>query len=293
MALCPSRDANATVDRSTETNIAPRNRYMGTSTTRPGAARRLRRPGRKSRARPDAGAADATGAASGGSVDRCDANQSDPRRAHTAAHATPAAGCTWVASRVTAAGPITKHSSSATDSSENAVCRRGDPASRTDQRARAIGPVCGMVAPPAMPHRNSVQSGARSVTAATRPATDRAKITPTGTSTRCWPTRSVSRPNCGAQIAPPIDPAADTVPARPYRPVPAEISSTVPSPYMDMGIRPMIPATENRQARGIAKISAYGARNPRGLRTLRSAPPALVIACLSPRIQTEPEDTLR
>ena len=31
---------------------------------------------------------------------------------------------------------------------------------------------------------------------------------------------------------------------------------------MDMGIRAMIPATENRQARGMAKISAYGARNP-------------------------------
>jgi hypothetical protein len=218
---------------------------------------------------------------SGGSVDRCAANHSDPPTAHRAAHVTPAAGCTWVASRVTAAGPITKHNSSATDSTENAVCSRGgDPASRADQRARAIGPVCGMVAPPVMPHRNSVQSGARSVTASTRPATDRAKVTHTGTSTRCWPSRSVSRPSCGAQIAPPIDPAADTVPASPYRPVPAEISSTVPRPYMDIGIRPMIPATENRQARGMAKMSAYGARNPRCPRTPRPAPPALVIARL-------------
>src|SRR5690348_16013534 len=50
---------------------------------------------------------------------------------------------------------------------------------------------------------------------------------------------------------------------------------------MDIGIRPMIPATENRQARGMAKISAYGARNPRGPRTPMPAPPALVIACLS------------
>ena len=216
----------------------------------------------------------------GGSVDRCAANHSDPRSAHRAAQVTPAAGCTWVASRVTAAGPITKHSSSATDSSENAVCSRGDPASRTDQRARAIGPVCGMAAPPAMPHRNSVQTGARSVTAAASPATDRAKVTHTGMSTRCWPSRSVSRPSCGAQIAPPIDPAADTLPARPYWPVPAEISSTVPRPYMDIGIRPMIPATENRQARGMAKMSAYGARSPRGPRTPTPTPSALVIACL-------------
>src|ERR1700739_2820672 len=97
MALCPSRDANATVDRSTETNIAPRNRDMGTRTTSAGAARALRRPRRESRARPDADDAGPTGAAAttGGSVDRCDANHSDPRRAHTAAHATPAAGRTW------------------------------------------------------------------------------------------------------------------------------------------------------------------------------------------------------
>jgi hypothetical protein len=34
------------------------------------------------------------------------------------------------------------------------------------------------------------------------------------------------------------------------------MSSTRPSPYMAIGSRPMMPATENRQARGIAKISA-------------------------------------
>src|ERR1700729_2145825 len=41
------------------------------------------------------------------------------------------------------------------------------------------------------------------------------------------------------------------------------MSSTVPSPYMDIGSRPITPATENRQARGIEKISAYGRRKPR------------------------------
>jgi len=49
---------------------------------------------------------------------------------------------------------------------------------------------------------------------------------------------------------------------------------------MDMGIRPMMPATENRQARGMAKISAYGARNPREIPPPRLASSALVIACL-------------
>src|SRR6185437_8863010 len=38
----------------------------------------------------------------------------------------------------------------------------------------------------------------------------------------------------------------------------AEMSRTVPRPNIDIGIRPMIPATENRQAPGISKISAYG-----------------------------------
>ena len=50
---------------------------------------------------------------------------------------------------------------------------RGDPASRTDQRARAIGPVCGMVAPPAMPQANSTHTGASSMAAAARAVTDR------------------------------------------------------------------------------------------------------------------------
>ena len=151
----------------------------------------------------------------GGSVARCDANHSDPARQLAAARVTPAAGCSWVTSTVTAAGPITKHSSSATDSTENAACSRGDPVSSTDQRARAIGPSCGMAAPPALPAANSVQSGARSCTAATRPATDSAKIRQAGTSTRCCPILSVSLPSCGAQTALASAEAAATLPATP------------------------------------------------------------------------------
>src|SRR6185437_15496891 len=103
---------------------------------RPGAARRPRRPARRRRPRPGEDLGEDLGedpdgpegpATTGGSVDRCDANHSDPSSAHKAAVPTPAAGCTWVASTVTAAGPSTKHTSSATDSSENAVCSRGDP----------------------------------------------------------------------------------------------------------------------------------------------------------------------
>src|SRR5215469_10194370 len=69
------------------------------------------------------------------------------------------------------------------------------------------------------------------------------------------------------------------------------MSSTVPSPYIDIGIRPMIPATENRQARGMAKTSAYGARKPRPLPVPRPAPSALVIARLPAYNRTEPQFT--
>ena len=48
------------------------------------------------------------------------------------------------------------------------------------------------------------------------------------------------------------------MPATPYFPVTAEMSRTVPSPNIDIGIRPMTAAMEKRQAPGISKISAYG-----------------------------------
>ena len=48
------------------------------------------------------------------------------------------------------------------------------------------------------------------------------------------------------------------MPATPYFPVTAEMSRTVPRPNIDIGIRPMTPAAEKRQAPGMLKISAYG-----------------------------------
>src|ERR1700733_119903 len=51
------------------------------------------------------------------------------------------------------------------------------------------------------------------------------------------------------------------------------MSSTVPSPNIDIGIRPMTPAAENRQAPGIRRTSAYGrsgrASSPAGERLSR------------------------
>jgi len=148
-----------------------------------------------------------------GSVVRCAANHRLPPTHNTAAAVTPAAGCTWVASRVTRAGPSTKHTSSATDSRENAVCSRGESASSALHRARAIGPSAGIAAPPSAPATNSAQSGAPACTATTSPATETAKMRHSGISTRCWPCRSTRRPICGEQSAPASDPAADTLPA--------------------------------------------------------------------------------
>jgi hypothetical protein len=51
----------------------------------------------------------------------------------------------------------------------------------------------------------------------------------------------------------------------PYFPVPAEMSKTVPSPNIAIGIRPMTPAAEKRQAPGTRKMSAYGRSGPGSL----------------------------
>ncbi len=52
-----------------------------------------------------------------------------------------------------------KHSSSATDSKENAACSRGEPASSTLQRARTRVPRGGMVAPAIAPGTKKAQAG--------------------------------------------------------------------------------------------------------------------------------------
>ncbi len=161
-----------------------------------------------------------------------------------------------MASRVTRTGPSTNTISSATDSNENAVCSCGEPASRTLHRARTIEPSDGMVAPDTTAGMNSTQSGACSSTAAISPAVAIANAVTSGRSTVRWPRWSASRATCGATNAEPSAPADATAPAMPYRPVLAAMSSTVPSPYMDICMRPIRPAAENRQVPGMLKICA-------------------------------------
>src|ERR1700722_20164197 len=95
-ALWPERAAKSIVLRSIATNMAPRNTYTGISTTRPAAASRARRAGLTlapdaARVPPD-GAGPTWSLTTAGSVDRCDANHSEPARAHSAAVPAPAAG---------------------------------------------------------------------------------------------------------------------------------------------------------------------------------------------------------
>src|SRR6201999_3693387 len=262
--LYPKCWAKATVLRSTETNIAPRNQYTGTRTSSAGADI----PPRRDACRAGGGA----GVMAGGSVDRWATNHSTPATHSTVATSSPANGRTSVASTVTTAGPSTNTTSSATDSNENAVCSCGLSASRLLHRARTIEPSDGIVAPLTMAGMNKVQTGACRTTAAISTATEIANTRTSGRSTVRWPRRSASLANCGAQTAEPSAPDDATTPAMPYRPVPAATSSTVPSPYIDICIRPMSAAALNRQVPGMRKICAYG------LRVSRSRSAALMSA---------------
>ena len=87
----------------------------------------------------------------GGWVRRWSASAMDPLNMHASATISPAYGLTMVASTVTSAGPVTKITSSATDSKAKAVCSLAEPPCRWDQRARTIEPSESEVAPTSSP----------------------------------------------------------------------------------------------------------------------------------------------
>ncbi len=268
--------------------MAPSSRYTGASTTSPVAGApwpraRLRVPepaGPGENPGPRAGGRTSRGTMTG-SVPRWAANQSVPATHSKAAMPTPAAGKTSVASSVTAAGPIMKHSSSATDSKLKAACSRGEPASRPLHRARTMVPSDGMVAPAIAPGTKNVQVGSCNCTAVISAAVATVNTASIGSSTRRWPYESARRASRGEQNAKPREPAAETVPATPYLPVAAAMSKTVPSPNIAIGIRPMTPAAEKRQAPGIRKISAYGRSGRVSRRRKRGAGERLTVRCAS------------
>src|ERR1022692_2125982 len=167
----------------------------------------------------------------------------------------------------------------------NAVCSCGESPSRALHRARTIEPSDGIDAPATAPDSSSAHSGARITAQPMKMIVLSAKNPASGLSTRCWPNRSASLAACGAPTASPIEPAAATVPARPYLPVIAAISSTVPSPNIAIGMRARSPAAEKPSAPGYRKISRYGlprvracCRSPRTEWASRLAIPAVATA---------------
>ncbi len=226
---CPRSVANATVLRSMAENIAPKSRKAGASVTRP-AAGRLGQPTGPSRChgrsrRAGAGAATVSRVCFGfcfgfglgvGWVRRCAASSSVPTMHSRLAVAIPEAGNSWVASRVTRAGPITKMNSSLTDSRANAVCSRcASPSTSVLHLVRTMVPIEGMDAPASRPVTSSVQNGAPSSAKLMKTTLLRAKTAACTKSTRRWPSRSARVAITGLSTAYPTAPAAATVPASP------------------------------------------------------------------------------
>jgi hypothetical protein len=117
--------------------------------------------------------------------------------------------------RVTSTGPAMKITSSATDSSENAACSSGEPASSTLHRARTIDPSCGVAAPASPLAASSAPAGARACAPMMSPAVAAANTTISGRSTARCPARPASRATSGDTSAYPVAPAAATAPASP------------------------------------------------------------------------------
>lgn len=142
----------------------------------------------------------ATGA-SGGCVPTCASRATPPTSPMPRPTTTPAAGCTSVASSVTTGGATTKAASSATDSTEYAVCRRAGSEVVALQRERTAEPMSITETPATTASANQVQTGAPSSTAATRP---REAATSSGSdraSARRWPQRSMTRDQSGPAAA--------------------------------------------------------------------------------------------
>lgn len=96
-----------------------------------------------------------------GCVPRCAANRRPPTSVRDASVTRPAAGCTPVHRAVANSGPSTNVNSSVTDSKAAAVVIRGEPWSLTPQRARTMGPICGVEAPVGTAATNRAHRGRR------------------------------------------------------------------------------------------------------------------------------------
>jgi len=170
----------------------------------------------------------------------------------------PSAGWNAVARKVTRTGPMMNTTSSNMASSANAVFSRGEPFSRSVQRARTADPAMLKPTPAPIAATTLSASGHASSIAVTRRATLSTLITAAPSKTRAWPTRSIARPQSGATTAPVTVPAAVSKPARPNEPVVSDTSNTMPIPVMDNGNLATNPARLKATARRSESTSRYG-----------------------------------
>ena len=242
---------------------------------------RRRRPSRPSAAGDRRCAAPTGGPApcadGGGSLARC-ADQRPPcrRRTTSAAASRPACGATRVASTVTSSGP---------EHEDELVEHRLEGVRRAEPRVGAEH------VPPAGPHQRPDRRreqrrdhhrrplapgpGRRGSPAARRCSARRSARARTAAAPGAGRSRSTRRAMTGAAPALTRAKAADSAPARPYRPVSATTSSTMPSPTIAIGSRARNAAEEKRRpargpeevaVRATARAARYGtrARRPRG-----------------------------
>ncbi len=165
-------------------------------------------------------------------------------------------------SAVASTGPITKVNSSVTDSKAAAVDMSGEPSSLFAQRARTIGPICGVDAPAGTAATSSAHSGACDSASTVSSEIAAACTTTPGISTAACPKRSASLPLCGAKSAIATPAVAETVPAVPYEPVVSLTSSRMPIVSIAKGCRARKPGTRNVQAPRVRSSCPYPGRVP-------------------------------
>ena len=117
----------------------------------------------------------------------------------------------------------------------------------------------------------SIQSGAWLMAHPMKRREVTAKTAASGRSTRAWPQRSASLAIRGVTVANRTAPAAETIPAVPYRPVTETMSMTWAMLSIPIGIRPMTPGTANCSAPGVLRTSAYLRKAGTGLLGLRNS----------------------
>ncbi len=179
----------------------------------------------------------------------------------------PAAGCTPVHSAVAITGPRTKVNSSVTDSNAAAVDISGDAGrsgvapSIAAQRARTMGPTCGIEAPVGTAAANSAHRGASASARTVRALTETAWSRTPGRRTARCPKRSASFPLCGANSAMETPETAATAPALPYEPVVCCTRRTMPMVSIAKGCRAAKPGRRKVHAPGVRSSCPYPGRS--------------------------------